>query len=359
MTAHRNEDRPGSFTRALFVLAVTGVGGCGHFATDDVIDQRPQTSIDETPDELRASRTADAVLNPLKSVTVELGGLTFLRISPGTFEMGAEPGAERNEYSSGEFPRHPVTITRAFLMSRCEVTVYDFQQFVAATDYVTEVEQTGTGANSLDLQTGGIAQRPSTTWRSPGFEQTSRHPVTCVSWQDATAYCQWFSQQTGRRCRLPTEAEWEYVARSRQQSQFGHGNDPYCLEGCANIRDLSFRELQPQAAAVAPWSDGFPRTAPVGSFRPNAWGVHDLHGNVGEWCQDWYTAGYYAASPQNDPTGPPSPGAPAWRAVRGGSWFNAAFSCRCSGRHDGIETAPSTTNGFRVVVELPQRPATR
>lgn len=293
----------------------------------------------------------DAASQDGSAVVKTIGGMEFVPLDAGTFRMGAQPDAVSDQQTASEFPSHSVRLSRAFLLGRHEVTVGQFRRFAEATGYQTQVERTGTGANSLNLQTGGIQQRPATNWRSPGFAQTDDHPVVCVSWSDATAFCQWMSAQTGQVCRLPTEAEWEYACRSGNSTRYSTGDGPDSLQGYANFRDASYLALQPDATAAAPWSDGAQRTAAVGSYRANAWGLHDMHGNVGEWCADWFDADYYRSSPSLDPSGPRR--AASWHSVRGGSWFNAAFSCRCSGRHDGIPTAASTTNGFRVLVEMP------
>ncbi|MCR9198593.1 MAG: formylglycine-generating enzyme family protein [Planctomycetaceae bacterium] len=280
-----------------------------------------------------------------------IGGMEFVPLEAGTFRMGAQPNAVSDKQTASEFPPHSVSLSRGFLLGRYEVTVGQFRRFVEATGYRTQVERTGTGANSLNLQTGGIQQQPATSWHSPGFAQTDNHPVVCVSWGDATAFCEWMTAQTGQICRLPTEAEWEYACRGGNAARYSTGDAPASLQGYANVRDSAFLTLQPEATAAAPWTDGAQRTAAVGSYRANAWGLHDMHGNVGEWCSDWFDANYYSSTARVDPTGPRQ--ATAWHSVRGGSWFNAAFSCRCSGRHDGIPTAASTTNGFRVLVEGP------
>ena len=278
--------------------------------------------------------------------TQDVSGITFVKIPAGSFVMGAVSGEPVDEYSRCEFPAHKVTITRNFFLARHEISVGQFRKFVESTEYVTEAEHSERGANSLNLQTGAVQQLPETVWHDPGFPQTDDHPVVCVSWNDANAFCGWMSQTNKATFRLPTEAEWEYACRAGTQTKYFTGSDAASLRGHANFRDASLQGVFPIAKAVAPWSDGSAFTSAVGRFSANAFGLHDMHGNVGEWCQDWYSSEYYAASPATDPTGPPQP--TAWRAVKGGSWYNSANSCRCSGRHDGIETAASTTNGFRV-----------
>lgn len=275
-------------------------------------------------------------------------GMRFSRIPAGSYLMGASPADGISTCRPSEFPQRPVRITHAFLMGRHEVTVGQFRRFVEATGYRTEVERTRAGANSLDLDTGAVVQRADCVWHNPGFPQTDEHPVVCVSQLDAIAFCAWLSETEGRRYRLPTEAEWEYACRAGTKTRFSTGNSNHSLQGAANLGDESLRTRFSGAWGAANWRDGHTFTAPVGSYRPNAFHLYDMHGNAGEWCADWFTEDYAALQVDENSLVPTSG---AWPVVRGGSWFNTPSSCRSSGRHDDIPTAPSTTNGFRVVLE--------
>ena len=283
---------------------------------------------------------------PLRTIE---GGLQLVLIPPGEFLMGADASNAAGTASSCEQPRHTVRISRPFWIGRCEVTVGDFRRFVSATGFQTDGERLKTGSNGLDPQTGQVARRPEWVWSDPGFPQTDAHPVVCVSWRDAEACCQWLSQVTRSTCRLPTEAEWEYACRAGTDTVLSTGDGLESLEGAANCGEQSLSRAFPTLSGAAPWDDGTVYTAETGRFRANAFGLHDMHGNVGEWCHDWYAADYYNSSPSADPAGPLSP--QPWRVVRGGSWYNAPFSCRSSGRHDCGPTEASTTNGFRIVME--------
>ncbi len=274
-------------------------------------------------------------------------GMGLRLIPAGEFKMGTKDASPFGEFATCEQPQHAVRVTRPFWMSECEITVGQFRRFVAATGYRTEAEQSGRGVNGLDLLTGEVAHRPERIWSSPGFTQSEQHPVVAVSRSDAQEFCVWLSQLEDRSYRLPTEAEWEYACRAGTTTAFASGDifEP----GLGNVGDLSLRAVFSAATDTANWSDQFPFTAPVGTFRPNRFGLFDMHGNVGEWCHDWFDATYYAASPEADPQGPET--STRWRVVRGGSWYNSPTHCRSAGRHDGLPTAPSTTNGFRVVLE--------
>ncbi len=277
-----------------------------------------------------------------------LAEIEFANIPAGSFMMGASDFQPVNQYNACERPAHEIVLTKSFSMSRHEITVRDFRRFVDATNYATEAELSGIGCNSLNLVDGNIQRLSTTIWSSPGFPQTDSHPVVCVSWNDATAYCEWLTTQIGRHVRLPTEAEWEYCCRAGTTSRFSPGELWSSLQGYCNLGDQSLLKAFSLAGGTADWDDGCEFTCRVGSFRQNAFGLFDMHGNVGEWCLDWFSAKYYSQSPRQNPTGPESP--TQWRSVRGGSWYNSPESCRCSGRHDGIETMASTTNGFRVVI---------
>ena len=194
-------------------------------------------------------------------------GMQFAWISPGSFLMGSpaeEQGRGDNEV------QHRVTLTKGFYMGVYEVTRGQYAQFVKATGYRTQAEREG-GAN----------------WMTPRFEQSDDHPVVWISWNDAVAFADWLSAQDrdGRIYLLPTEAEWEYACRAGSTTAYCSGNDLEALRKVAWF-----------------WSNGGQRTKRVGLFQANSWGLYDMHGNAGEWCQDWL--GEYPRGDQVDPRGP-------------------------------------------------------
>lgn len=278
-------------------------------------------------------------------------GISFVRIPAGSFWMGDDDTERFGTYSLTDGPRHRVSISKPFWMSQHEITVGQFERFVEQTGYVTHPESSSAGCFALDPVSGQVQQTPECSWRDPGFEQSEQHPVVAVSWADANAFCRWLSKSEGRAYRLPTEAEWEYACRAGTETMFETGDRIESLQGYANLRDMRFAQANQHASGRVTWDDGYACTAPVGSYRPNGFGLYDLHGNVGEWCGDWFEPYTATGGLQTDPQGPQQ--AAAWRVVRGGSWFNAAASLRCAARHDGVPTAASTTNGFRIVLEIP------
>ena len=253
-------------------------------------------------------------------------GMTFVRVPPGTFTMGSpmeEPGRERQETP------HEVVISRGFLLGRHEVTVGQFTRFVRDTDRRTDAERDGKGAYGIDAAGKIGDMEPQFTWRSPGFVQADDHPVVDVSWDDAQAFCAWLGSSEGRRYRLPTEAEWEYACRAGTTTPYQHGDDPEGLADRGNIADATARRRFPTWTIGIRAEDGHVCTAPVGSFRPNAFGLFDMHGNVWEWCADRYAPGSFTAERRTDPTGP---AAGNDRVQRGGGWSSDWPKARSAAR---------------------------
>jgi formylglycine-generating enzyme required for sulfatase activity len=324
----------------------------------------------------RTEASLDLVVRSWPVMTNSIG-MKLVLIPRGKFRMGSPEGEKGREANEG--PQHEVEITRPFYLGQYTVTRGQFRRFVQDTGYKTEAEIDGTGGNGYEAATRRFARKPAYTWRDPGFAQTDEHPVVNVSWNDAVAFCRWLSCKEGRDYRLPTEAEWEYSCRAGAATRFYHGDDEAGLRHLANVADKSFaakfdqdyvNKDFPKATqdwlARVPWDDGFPFTAPVGQFRPNLFGLYDMHGNVWQWCTDWYDKDYYGRSPRQDPQGPESGSA---RVFRGGCWLNPDLYCRAACRL--INKPPhfcSIGIGFRVqarpsegraVVDVPVDPDPR
>ena len=288
-------------------------------------------------------------------------GMKFRLIPAGDYLMGTDEAELRLlplkdwffkgwavERMRGEMPKHRVRITRPYYCGIHEVTVGQFKKFVEAIEYQSDAERTPDGGFGWTPR--GWEQGPKYDWRNPGFEQTEMHPVGNVSWNDAVAFCHWLSKQEKATYRLPTEAEWEYACRAGTDTWFNNGQQIEGLQAVANIADASLQEKHPLFDWARPWHDGFPFTAPVGSFEPNAFGLFDMHGNVWEWCSDWYDTGYYAESPTDDPTGPETRTG-GYHVFRGGGWDNYPGFCRSADRYSSHSpTLRSQWAGFRVVI---------
>jgi len=228
---------------------------------------------------------------PKAGEVLTAGGLKFAYIPAGQFVMGSatdEKGREEEETP------HKVTLGKAFYMGVTEVTQVQWKAVMGQ--------------------------------RRGGFEGDAL-PVEEVSWKDATAFCEKLSAATGRKCRLPTEAEWEYACRAGAAGRFS---------GSDKLDDLSWFDDNSEE-----------KTHPVGTKKPNAWGLYDMHGNVAEWCADYYAVPY-SLKETTDPTGPAQGSA---RVVRGGSWSSFERGCRCASRMNLNPAHQMKTVGFRVVLE--------
>jgi formylglycine-generating enzyme required for sulfatase activity len=247
-------------------------------------------------------------------------GMKLVLIPAGNFLMGSP----RTEEGHGEDEeQHEVDITQPFYLSAYEVTQGEYQRVM--------------GVNpSKSAQPNGGAQA----------RDTSRFPVEWVSWEEAVEFCRKLSnlpeeKEAGRVYRLPTEAEWEYACRGKA------GTSPFSLRDTLASTDAN---IKPSDRG---WGDAagpeLKRPTQVGSYGPNGFGVYDMHGNVWEWCADWYDKGYYATSPKRDPQGPSTGSA---RVLRGGSWFREAVDCRSAVRNWGAPRERSPDVGFRVAANL-------
>ncbi len=296
--------------------SVTVLGACTPPGAPDI----PPDAVPAAAPTLPQPTPTEIASTPV--IVLEAGGFEMALVEAGSFEMGSVDG------TSDEQPLHLVTITKAFYMSKHEVTFEQFDEFC------------------------GDAGQPDPD--DDGWGRGTR-PVINVNWYDAVGYCNWLSEREGlvpcygsgglaTRCdfaasgyRLPTEAEWEYAARG------GHKSQGYTYSGANAPGDVGWYA-----------ENSGDKTQPVGQKTPNELGVCDMSGNVWEWCWDWHTDDYYAVSPANDPVGPgiPSSDRGVWarnRVRRGGSWHEDADMLRVAYRsHDGPEYR-SYANGFRIV----------
>ena len=251
-------------------------------------------------------RMAESLSASTVAQAVDLG---WVRIPAGAFRMGCvESDASCLD---NERPAHDVTFLEPFELMAAEATIAQYAQFVADSGY---------------------AAPP-----SPEFPQAADHPVVLLNWDDAAGFCEWAGG------RLPTEAEWEYAARggqvglvfgSRRELSRDHAN--YGADQCC--------------AGAMGGGDAWVRTAPVGSFAPNDFGVYDMTGNVWEWVDGWLDDGYYASSPRINPPGADTGYA---RIARGGSWLNFAAALRTSVRLPFAQTGQTSNVGVRCARSRP------
>lgn len=245
---------------------------------------------------------------PVRSELTIGGGLSIplAQLPAGTFSMGSPKGSvgaandEQDRHQTNP-PQHAVTISKSFQMGTTEVTQEQYRQV--------------TGAN-------------------PSSFSEPKRPVDTISWNDAVKFCELLSAQTGKKVRLPTEAEWEYACRAGSESRYHFGED---LEE-KQLGDYAWFEANSER-----------QTQLVAQKKPNAWGLYDMGGNVWEWCADYY-AGPYLDKAITDPVGVKEG---TTRVLRGGCWESGPLSCRSTNRGAVIPERATSRFGFRIVVEMP------
>src|SRR6185295_5990420 len=199
----------------------------------------------------------------------------------------------------GELPRHKVRVS-SFSMDKYEITNKQFGKFVEETGYQTAAEREGWGWG-LSENDAAPSRVDGISWKQKAKENSEiqNYPVAMVSWDDAVAYCRWAGK------RLPTEAEWEYAARATTQGPYWWGDQVKGAKRFANLADEAGKRQYPGLAVESGYDDGAARRSQVGFYEANPWGLYDMIGNVWEWTADWYDAGYYATSGENEnPKGP-------------------------------------------------------
>lgn len=276
-------------------------------------------------------------------------GPELVVIPHGTFRMGAQEDEEGA--TPAEQPQHEVRLERGFAMARDEITVGEFGRFVTATGYTPRATQRG-HSMAYDARSGNFVRGSGIDWRSTydGKRAVSNMPVVHVTARDAEAYAEWLSTGTSAHYRLPSEAEFEYALRAGSQTPYPWG-DGGPLSGSENVTGGMDRSPQGRtwSNAFTGYSDGWWGPAPAGSLAANAFGLHDIAGNVSEWVADCWHQGYRRA---------PATGA-AWvnpgcrnRMYRGGSWASAPAQVRSAWRVSGGMDATNARVGFRLVRQI-------
>ena len=274
-------------------------------------------------------------------------GPQMIVVPHGGFQMGA--GDTELGASDAEKPSHYVRFERGFALSITEVTVADFRRYVQASNARPRATRRGHSI-VYDERSGNFVRHSGVDWQSDynGGPALANSPVMHVSVRDAEHYAIWLSEQTGRSYRLPSEAEFEYVLRAGSSGRYPWGD-----AGTPPPRSGNFTGAEDVSPSGRRWynafvgyGDGWWGPAPVGSFEPNAWGVHDVAGNLSEWVADCWHASYRRA---------PADGA-AWfnpgcrqRVIRGGNWANAPEQTRAAWRQSQDSDTTSARIGFRLV----------
>ena len=263
----------------------------------------------------------------------------FVLIRGGEFIMGSpanEVGRQNDEN------QHRVKLGD-FYMSKYPVTVAEFRKFIEATNFRTDAEKQG---GSAIVSNSKVEYKTGVNWRHgvSGLlrpQSEDNHPVLHVSWNDAVVYSQWMSKITGKRFRLPTEAEREYASRAGSRTPFNTGDN--ITPAQANYDgNYSYNNQKGEYRA---------NTVPVNALPPNAWGLYNMHGNVFEWCSDLYGAAYYdECNAAGIVTSPSGPAIGARRVLRGGAWNDVAQHCRSAYRNHFTPDSRGSNVSFRLVL---------
>lgn len=268
----------------------------------------------------------------LSILTAQKPAIEWAEIPAGEFKMGSpgnEIGRETNESI------HNLKMG-AFKMSKYEITVGQFKSFVDATGFKTDADKNSGGVKGgAKINEDNFVYTEGVNWKCDingniRPESEYNYPVVNVSWNDAKAFADWMGAS------LPTEAQWEYACRAGTTTGFYTGE-------CITSDQANFNGTQPSKGCDK--SNYKNNITPVGSYPANAWGLYDMHGNVWEWCSDWYAI--YDQRPQNDPKGPLNG---TKKAGRGGSWYSNARDCRSANRNGRIPEYRNFMLGFRIVM---------
>ncbi len=303
--------------------AIVPPGGKVEIVDDAPQPKQPDTAPPQTPTapfgEKRARQHQDAWAKYL-GVPVEDKnslGMRLRLIPPGTFSM---------------VPEHEVKISKAYWIGVYEVTVGEFAAFAKDKKYKTSSEASGEGGvMRID---GKDDRKPEYTWKHASISRGDNYPVGQLSWDDCAAFCKWLSEKEKKTYRLPTEAEWEWACRTGSITTYHFGDDVAELGDYAWYLDNSKGQ-----------------THPVGQKKANAWGLFDMHGNIAEYCQDWYADDL----PTKDQTDPQGPKEGDTRSIRGYGFFDNDDGVTCSARAAYSPDFSMIHFGFRVVCEIPPK----
>ena len=251
----------------------------------------------------------------------------------------------RPQVSAWEKPNPTITIAKPLALSRYEITLGQYRTFVAATNQTADG-----GCRAYNADGSAFVTVEGMTWRNPGFDQTDNHPVVCVNWIDAQRFVEWLSHETGATYRLPSEAEWEYAARAGTTTAryWGDGIADACT--FANVGDLDLADKLNWRNREFTCRDGYVYTSPVGAYKPNAFGLYDVLGNVWEMVEDCWHWNHAARPVDGRPWD--SKSCTEQRMNKGGSWSHYPWGTRSAVRNKSLPTTRFNTTGFRVARDL-------
>jgi formylglycine-generating enzyme required for sulfatase activity len=288
---------------------------------------------------------------PLSAATDPVIVPPMVTVPGGQFAMGSTANPTDANYPTS-VPVHMVQV-KTFRLSKYETTVKQFRQFVEATGYQTGSDCWKLAANDWGMEYGKLS------WDSPVNAPTEYHPVMCVSWNDAHAYLEWLSKQTGKHYRLPSEAEWEYAARARSNTRYPFGDNPAELCKFANTFDQSGKaaitQLTGKTREAIPCDDHAELTTVVGMYKPNSFGLYDMLGNVSELVEDCQHLTYENAPKDSRAW---TEGCAAFHGAtmaihRGGNYNSGPVGASPTIRgHTGLDNRSSVGEGFRIAEDM-------
>ena len=287
-----------------------------------------------------------------ETFTETVNGVSFkmVAIKGGSFQMGSNIG------EPDEKPIHSVQLND-FYLEETEVTVTQFAAFVMATGYLTDAEKRVDNYGSYTWSKNGWVKKEGVTWLcdatgSRRLKSGYNHPVLHVSWNDASEYCKWLYRVTGKKYRLPTEAEWEFASGNGSKHTLFSWGDGHLISAkrkWANVADDAAQRKYgfPIIKTQPYYEDGFAESSTVAQFPANDFGIYDLAGNVWEWCNDWYNSDYYKSSEPNNPIGSLIG---TDKVQRGGSWQVMEKFCRTANRGFAPLSCRQGDLGFRLAL---------
>lgn len=272
----------------------------------------------------------------------------MVAVPSGNAVLGSEPWAANRRGGDGAI--REVTIAYSLAIAKTETTRAQYRAFIEATGYQTPSAPGREGCNTwtFDRVLGFVRNH---NWDSPGFDQREDHPVICVSGVDAEAYAAWLAETTGKPYRLLSSTEFEYAARAGTRGPWFWGNSNAAACEYANVADSTFRRLYDYAPVFA-CDDAQERTAPVGSYKPNPWGLHDMLGNAWEWTGDCVHADMNKVPTDGRLWRGEDDGDCTKRVPRGGSWASGTDWVRAAAQAADGALYHSQLLGFRVAVTL-------
>ena len=306
---------------------------------------------------LRRARVAGRAVGEVFRDALRSGGEgpEMVALPAGSFRMGSpsdETGRQDNEG-----PVRTVTTGKRIAMGRYEVTVGEFRRFVTASGYRTEAERNTGGKQGcwtlefMDSDHNGWDWTPGRSWLNLEYTVEEDQPVVCVSRNDARRYIEWLNEETGGGYRLPSESEWEYAVRAGSGSRYHFGNDESKLCDYGNVADTTKLPNGNSWRHKANCSDGAVYPTAVGSYKPNLFGLYDMHGNVWEWVADCWHDNYEGA-PTDGSAWTNGCGSTVRAVVRGGSWNFYPRNLRSADRSWSSPSNRDNDGGFRLVQDL-------